>query len=113
METTISLDEYKKGFLSNRKKFATKTPNQLNTLQEEWINKARGILTGPHIQLFLNQINRQTCVSRDALQEIAMEIEAMVGDNPLLYATSLRTFTTPQLYLQELLKKVQENKKHS
>lgn len=113
METTISLEEYKVGFLSHRKKFATKTPSELNTLQEEWTNKARDMLSGDQIRSFLTQINRETCVSRDALQEIAMEIETIVGDNPLLYAASLRTFATAKLYLQELLTKVQKRKKHS
>lgn len=103
----IPLGEYLKEFLEKRRNTPLK-PHQkaeLAKLQDEWLEKAKS-MDQSTIDSIIHQLNRETCNSRDAVLEISRDIEELVGDNPLLYAPSTKTFQSQKLFLTELLQKV-------
>ncbi len=107
-----SLGEYKKSFKERRRAYLGTFPTTKlhDENRQKWIDNAVEKMTLPALDQYLKEVRRESCTNNIILLDISREIEALVGENPLMYAPNLRRFYNTRLYLTELLNKVRAKK---
>lgn len=103
---------YRQDFLGKRRIIIANQKNEsLQILEAKLLIEMAKVLDKKTVSSLIKQINRDTCVSRDALLDIMRdEVETKIGINPVLYAPNIESFSETKSYLNGLLKKLSGEK---